>query len=159
MAPESRHLKAVRAVLRGYAERGVFNGFREERVRAGVTRFEFGWLYRRRYSIELNEQTATLTVRDCFPQVPAGSQLSGGIKDFLMSRRDPSLLPHRRIDASRVEIGSVNRKGSVSLTVKVKRNQFTHATRVAVNLLHETFLMIDQCFTEYLHEHFGLPEE
>ena len=159
MPSESRHLKTVRSVLADYDTRGVFGGLVETRIRKDVTQFQFSWLYRRKYTVELNERTATLTVRDCFPHVPPRSDLHGGIIDFLKHRSSDELPKHRRLDANRAEVSCRNRGGSVSLYLKVKRNQYRYGARKLINLLHETFLMIDQYFTEYLYEYFDLPEE
>ena len=159
MSNESRHLKTVRAVLSDYTSRGVIGGIVESHLRKNVTQFQFVWMYRRKFTIELNEDTATLTFRDCFPHVASQRDLHGGIIDFLKSRDRRDLPGHRRLDTSRAEVGCRKRNGSVSLFLKVKRNQYRYGAKKLVNLLHETFYMIDECFTDYLHEHFDLPEE
>lgn len=153
------HVATVRKVLREYADRGVFGGFAETPGRRGKVVFEFVWLYNRRYSVEFSESTQTLTFKDFLPHVPRGSALDKRIREFVKSRFDRALRPHRRIDAARAEATCRNRNGSISVSLRTKRNQFTYTTRKLVNLVHEIFLMIDQEFTAYLYDHFDLPEE
>ncbi len=153
------HVAIVRKTLKEYADRGVFGSFTEKDLRNAKTQFEFLWLHNRRYTLIFDGKNDALTFKDCFPNVPARSELDGGIKDFLKERSNPKLRPHRRIDPKRAVVACTNRSGKVSLRIKVQRNQYAYATKKLVTLLHETFLMIDQCFTEYLYEHFDLPEE
>lgn len=153
------HVATVGGVLHEYADRGVFGGFSEEEVRGGRTEFVFMWLYRRRYCVVFDERACTLTFKDVLPHFPIDSAMYGALKAFVKSRSDAGLRAHRRIDRGRAEAKCVNRGGCVSISVKVKRNQYTYGVRKLVTLVHEVFNMIDQEFTEYLYEHFDLPEE
>ena len=153
------HLGVVRKSIKSYADRGIFGGFSERAVGKGKSRFEFVWLYNRRFTLEFDETKGTLRFRECFPAMPAQSEAYGAVQDFVKSRTDKKLPAHRRIDEKRAEAKSATRKGKASLVLAVKRNQYKYGVTKIVNLLHETFLMIDQCFTEYLYEHFDLPEE
>ena len=153
------HTAIVRKTLEQYADQGVFGSFVEKPSKNGRSRFEFVWLHNRRYAFIFDGKKGVLTFKDCLPHVSAKSDLYGGIRDFVKARSDSKLRAHRRIDPKRAVVSCSNRGGKVSLTIDVKRNQYKYGTKKLVNLLHETFLMIDQCFTEYLHEHFDLPEE
>ncbi len=153
------HVAIVRRALKDYTDRGVFGSFTEKALKNSKTQFDFLWLHNKRYTLVFDAEKEVLTLKDCFPHVPARSEMYGGIKDYLTERSDPKLRAHRRIDPKRALVSCSNRAGKVSLSIDVQRNQYTYATKKLVNLLHETFLMIDQCFTEYLYEHFDLPEE
>jgi len=155
----SSHVAVVRKTLQEYADRGVFGSFNEDNSKPANTKFHFVWLHDRRYTIVFDGTKNTLTFKDCFPHVPGNSDINQGIRDFLNERTDKKLRAHRRIDPGRAVVSSSNRGGSVSLKMEIKRNQYAYGTRKFVNLLHETFVMLDQCFTEYLYEHFDLPEE
>ncbi len=153
------HVAIVRRTLKEYADRGVFGSFTEKALKNSKIQFDFLWLHNKRYTLVFDAEKDSLTFKDCFPHVPARSEMYGGIRDFLKERSNSKLRAHRRIDPKRAVVACSNRSGKVSLSVEVKRNQYTYATKKLVNLLHETFLMLDQCFTEYLYEHFDLPEE
>lgn len=153
------HLAIVRKTLKEYADRGVFGSFTEKDLRNSKTQFEFLWLHNKRYALIFDGKNDSLTFKDCLPGIPARSEIDGGIRDFLKERSNPKLLAHRRINPKRAVVTCSNRAAKVSLSIEVKRNQYTYATKKLVTLLHETFLMIDQCFIEYLYEHFDLPEE
>ena len=61
----------VRDGLKAYAERGIFQDFRETQARQGRTRFEFR-LADAPVTVELGERDETLVVRNMLRQVPAG---------------------------------------------------------------------------------------
>lgn len=153
------HVAIVRKTLEQYADRGVFGSLVERPSKNGKNNFEFVWLHSRRYTFIVDGEKGVLTFKDCLPNVSAKSELYGGIKDFVKARSDSKLLAHRRIDPKRAVVSCTNRRGKVSLAIDVKRNQYAYGTKKLINLLHETFVMLDQCFTEYLYEHFDLPEE
>lgn len=153
------HAATVKKILKEYADRGVFGGFAEKPAGIRKSAYEFVWLYNRRFRVEHDERAHTVTFKGCLPDVPAKSRMYKRLKEFVASRTDSALRPHRRIDPKRAEPACRVRNDTVSISVKVNNNQYTYATRKLVNLVHETFLMIDHEFTEYLYEHFGLPEE
>lgn len=153
------HASIVRKALEQYCDRGVFGSFVEKPSKNGRTHFEFVWLHNRRYTLIFDGKNSVLTFKDCLPHISAKSEIYGGIKDFVRARSDSKLLAHRRIDPKRAVVSCSSRGGKVSLAIDVKRNQYLYGTKKLVNLLHETFVMLDQCFTDYLYEHFDLPEE
>lgn len=153
------HQAVIRKILREYADRGVFGGFSENEARGGKTTFEFNWLHNRRFEVVFDERADTVQFKNALPHIQAKSPVYKSVKEFIASRSDTKLPAHRRIDTKRAEAKCVSRGGSVSLVMRVKNNQYTYGVRKLVNLLHETFIMIDQEHTEYLYEHFDLPEE
>jgi hypothetical protein len=66
---------------------------------------------------------------------------------------------HRRIDRRRAEISCANRGGFVSISLKVKRNEYAYGVNRIVNLAHELFLHLKDAHPEYLAENFDVPLE
>ena len=153
------HLDIVSSVLQEYADRGVFGGMSRATLRKGVTAFEFKWLYNRRYTIVFDEKNASLRFKNCFAALDSKSEEYEALKEFVTSKYDKSLPAHRRIDKGRAEASCTSRGGGISLVLKVNRNQYKYGVGQLVNLLHESFLMLDRCYSEYLYEHYDLPEE
>ncbi len=148
-------LNVVRENLRAYADRGVFRGFSE--IKPG--RFKFVWLTR--HQMELNVDTAKCALRfkQLLPGVPANSTMYAELKNFIEQRHDRELPEHRRIDRRRAEVACVNRGGFVSLSLKVKNNQYAYGVNRIVNLAHELFLHLRDVYPEYLVENFDVPQE
>lgn len=153
------HLDIVSSVLQDYADRGVFGGMSRASLGRGQIAFEFKWLYNRRFTMVFDEKNSSLRFKNCFAAINSKSEEYDALKEFVKSRYDKSLPAHRRIDRGRAETSCTCRGGGVSLVLKVKRNQYRYGVGQLVNLLHESFLMLDQCFAEYLYENYDLPEE
>lgn len=153
----SRHQKTVTTILQDYADRGVFGGLSV--TEGAKSQYEFKWLYNQRFVVIFDEAKEQLQFKNCFVAISPRSDEHMAIKEFIESRYSKELPAHRRIDKARAEVTCQCRGGSLSVSMKVHRNQYKYATGKLVNLIHETFLMIDQCFAEYLYEHYGLPEE
>ena len=142
------HVAIVRKTLKEYYDRGGFGSFTEKAPKNAKTQFEFLWLYNKRYTLEFDAEKDSLTFKDCFPHVPARSEMYGGLKDFLKERSNSNLRAHRRIDPARAVITCSNRAGKVSVSVNVKRNQYNYCTKKPPTFLHDTLLTVRQCFTE-----------
>ena len=151
----SKSLQIVRESLQAYADRGVFRGFSE--VKSG--RFTFVWFFHR--PMELNADTAKheLRFKQLLPSIPAKSELYSELKRFLVERHDRQLPEHRRVDRRRAEVVCSNRAGTVSLSLKVKNNQYAYGVNRIVNLVHELFVHLRSEHPEYLVENFDLPQE
>ena len=91
--------EVVRDGLKVYAERGIFQEFRETQGRHGTTRFEFR-LLDDPVTVELAERDHTLVIRNMLRQVPAAmyadlQQFSGGA---VRSRSAASPAPRPALD-------------------------------------------------------------
>jgi hypothetical protein len=148
-------LNVVREALQAYADRGVFRGFSE--IRNG--RFQFVWTMRHQMELIVDTTTHTLKFTRLLPGVPTKSKLYAELKQFIEQRHDRSLPEHRRIDRRRAEVSCTNRGGFVSVSLKVKNNQYAYAVNRIVNLAHELFLHLRDAHAEYLAENFDLPQE
>lgn len=148
-------LNQVRESLQAYADRGVFRGFSE--IKSG--HFSFVWLIRHRMELRVDTTKHTLRFRQLLPGVPADSTMYAELKNFIRRRHDPELPDHRRIDRRRAEASCSNRGGFVSISLKVKSNQYAYGVNKIVNLVHELFLHLRDAHPEYLMENFDVPQE
>ena len=151
----NKALNTVRESLQAYADRGVFRGFSEPK--AG--RFQFVWLIRCRMELVVNTAKHELRFKQLLPGIPAKSELYADLKTFIAERQDRQLPEHRRVDRRRAEVACSNRGGAVSISLKVKNNQYAYGTNRLVNLVHELFLHLRQAHPEYLVENFDVPQE
>ncbi len=148
-------LNIVRESLQAYADRGVFRGFSE--IKQG--HFSFVWLIRHRMELRVDTAKQTLRFRQLLPGVPADSAMYAELKNFIRQRHDRELPDHRRIDRRRAEAACSNRGGFVSISLKVKNNQYAYGVNKIVNLVHELFLHLRERRPEYLMENFDVPQE
>ena len=155
----TKPLDVVRNALQVYAERGVFRGLDEVKTRSGRQSFKFAWLGNRALEFAIDTERALLTFKQLLPNVPANSSLYSELKRFIKSRDDRDLPKHRRIDAKRAEVGCANRGGNVSITLKVKNNQYAYGLNRLVNLVHEVFVQLNDSHPDYMCENFDVPQE
>ena len=155
----TRALGVVRKNLRVYAERGIFRSLNEIAPRNGKQSYRFGWLGDRPLELDVDTETALLTFKRLLPNVPSNSDLYSDLKRFLHGRCDTDLPKHRRIDARRAEVGWVNRSGNVSITLKVRNNQYQYGLNRLVNLVHEIFVELNDSHPDYMCANFDVPQE
>src|SRR5262245_54458263 len=151
----NKSLSAVRESLQAYADRGVFRGFSE--IRNG--RFQFVWVVNHRMELSVDTAKHELRFRQILHNVPAKSALYAELKSFIQQRHDRELPEHRRVDRKRAEVSCSNRGGFVSVSLKVKNNQYAYGVNRIVNLAHELFLHLRERRPEYLVENFDVPQE
>src|SRR5215475_15855488 len=151
----NKPLNVVRENLQAYADRGVFRGFSE--IRNG--HFQFVWVVDHRMELSVDPAKHELRFIRLLPNVPAKSALYAELKRFIDRRHDKELPEHRRIDRKRAEVSCANRGGFVSVSVKVKNNQYAYGVNRIINLAHELFLHLRERRPEYLMENFDVPQE
>ncbi|HJQ22269.1 MAG TPA: hypothetical protein VKA60_00045 [Blastocatellia bacterium] len=148
-------LNVVREKLREYADRGVFRGFSE--IREG--HFRFVWLIDQQMELTVDTTKHVLRFRHLLHDVPPGSAMYADLKRFIEQRHDGDLPSHRRVDRRRAEVSCANRGGLVSVSLKVKKNQYAYGVNRIVNLVHELFLHLRQAYPDYLAEYFNVAQE
>jgi hypothetical protein len=153
MAKDS--LNIVRHSLQSYADRGVFRGFSE----TPKGRFRFCWLVRQEMELRVDTAKHALRFTRVLPDIPVKSALYRELKEFIANRHGSDLPEHRRIDRKRAEASLSNRSGFVSITVKVRKNDYEYGVNRIVNLVHELFLHLKNSHPEYLVESFDVPQE
>jgi len=151
----NKPLNIVRESLQTYADRGVFRGFSE--IKNG--HFQFVWVINHRMELSVDTAKNELRFKRLLPNVPAKSPLYAELKSFIERRHDRELPEHRRIDRKRAEVSCANRGGFVSVSLKVKNNQYAYGVNRIVNLAHELFLHLRERRPEYLTENFDVPQE
>src|SRR5262245_50524889 len=147
-------LQNVRETLQAYADRGIFHGFNE--VSHG--RFKFIWLIHHQMELAVDTSKHTLRFKELLPEIPIRSAMYADLKSFIERRHDTDLPEHRRIDRKRAEVSCTNRRGRVSVSLKVKKNQYAYGVNRIVNLAHELFLHLRERRPEYLMENFDVPQ-
>ena len=148
-------LNIVRNSLQAYADRGIFRGFSE--VRDG--HFSFVWLIQHKMELNVDTTKAVLRFKGLLPNVPLKSVMYSELKSFIAQRHDSELPDHRRIDRRRAEVTCSNRGGFISVSLKVKKNEYSYGVNRIVNLVHELFVHLRDAYPDYLMENFDVPQE
>jgi len=152
-------LNVVGKGLQAYADRGVFRGLNEVKLRHGKPGFRFVWLGSRLLNFSLDSQKGVLEFTNLLPNVPSNSMLYSDLKHFLKSRSDRKIPRHRRVEASRAEVTWTNRRGNVSIALTVRNNQYAYSLNRLVNLIHEIFVLLNDSYADYMSENFDTPQE
>jgi hypothetical protein len=152
-------MDVVRTALREYAERGVFRGLEDVKTRNGRQAYKFLWLGDRPLEVSVDIGKSILIFNQLLPNVPSKSPFYSELKRFIKARCEPGLPDHRRIDPKRAEVLCINRNGSVSIGLKVKKNQYAYALNRLVNLVHELFVQLNDLHPDYMYENFDVPQE
>jgi hypothetical protein len=152
---DHRPLTTVREALQSYADRGIFRGFSE--VRRG--QFRFVWMLHHQMELVVDATTHVLRFKRLLPGLPPNSPQYTELKQFIQERHDRDLPEHRRIDRRRAEVSCFNRGGWVSISLKVKNNNYAYGVNRIVNLVHELFLHLRNAHPDYLVENFDVPQE
>lgn len=152
-------LDVVRKGLQAYADRGVFRGLDEVITRSGRRTFRFVWLGSRPLEFSLDPKKRLLRFNKLLPNVPSKSSLYSDLSNFIKTRSDRSLPKHRRVDARYAEVFCANRRGDVSIGLRVKGNQYAYGLGRLVNLAHEVFVQLNDKYADYMTENFDAPQE
>ena len=147
----------VRDGLKAYADRGIFQDFRETKGKfRGRPGSSFCSSDDQPVTVELAERDHTLVIRNMLRQVPAGMYVD--LQDFLASLFDRDLPRHRRLDRRSADAHFVRRRGHVSLVVKVKRDRYRYAVEKLVSLIGWLRTHLQQWHPAYLWEVVGESE-
>lgn len=150
----------VAAVLRGYADRGVFRDFEDRLERDGGWVAEFRWTLPRRLCLTADAKKGRLVCRDLLPNIEARSPLRCAVDAFVAARHVGLLPEHRRIDPTRVRASSSLRGKQLSLSLRVvDPDDWSYATGKLVNLIHELLLFLNLHWAEYAQQALGAPQD
>jgi len=150
---------AVRAALEDYAKRGVFSGFGQTDAPRGKTVFSFVWLHDRPMELSLDPAKSELRFDRILPGVKAGTPLALDLKRLIEKLTSDEVPQYRRVDPQRAALACSNRQDHLTVTMKVKRDEFEYAVNRMVNVAHELFVHLRSAWPEYLMEYFDEPEE
>jgi hypothetical protein len=148
----------VETALESYAQKGVFRGFGRVPDQRGKPSFKMLWHHGKTFVLLFDPKTLTLRFPVLLPEVPANSAMHKSFKAYLKSRQHESLPDHRRVDIDRVTLRTLNRNGSISLSMKSNDGDLEYATRKLIQLVHEIFLdfLSDGLYYDYLVDVFDL---
>ena len=156
----TRSADRVAETLQSYADRGVFRGFVRRPSSRGTEEFRFRWLHEATFRLRVDPVRKTLVFQDLLPNIPYRSVMDRALRDFFSQRTSEDLPEHRRIDPGRVELLCSSRRGSVSVSLRVVRDDWEYAVKKGVSLVHEVFHgFLKGPYYEYMVENFGEPEE
>ena len=155
----SDDLAHISAELGQYTSRGVFAGMSESARRGGRTRFVFKWLLDQEFVLDVVSDNNQLMCVDVLPHIVNRSFLDQAVRAYIKSRSQPDLPEHRRIDLSKVSIAYRNRKGSGTLIMQVAEGETAYALKAMLRLMNDLFSWLHLYHIDYLHQHFGVPQE
>src|SRR3990172_7352551 len=148
----------VRGLLEGYAQRGIFKGSAAGPVRGGKATFKVIWHQNRAFDLVFDPESSVMRCPQLLANVPAHSTMYRELKEFIKSRHADDLPEHRRIDNGKARVQSNNRKGCVSLVLRVKNGDCEYGVRKFVHLVQEVFVsfLADGNYFDYMVETFAL---
>jgi hypothetical protein len=161
MKTDVSQIDTVAAVLAGYAERRIFQGFSRGPAARGKARFQIAWHRGRVFELAFDAGSGTFRLPELLTGIPADSTMYEELKAFIRSRQSDDLPDHRRLDAQKVQIRTYKRGGNVLLVLKAKDGDSEYAARKLVHLINEIYLIFlaDGKYFEYLVETFNLDPD
>ncbi len=156
---ERSQIDLVAAVLAGYAERSVFQGFSRGPTAGRTANFQIAWHRGRVFQLAFDAHAATLRLPELLTRVPA--EMYEDLKAFIQSRQSDDLPDHRRLDRRKVQIRTSMRSGKIQLVLKIKDGDTEYAVRKLVHLVNEIYLefLADGKYFDYLVETFDLDPD
>jgi len=154
-------LNAVTEALRSYAARGVFSEFSERPLAGARTEYRFLWLTSKPIQAVYDSNSHLFKLVDVLPAIPLRSKMDRALREFLIARRSPKLLAHRRLSLTLIPtLRCINKGGSISLALTLNPRRTADATRQVVNLVSEIFQnFLAGPYHEYMVQHFGVSED
>ena len=155
-----QRIEAVASILEGYAQRGVFRGFSPaEKAGQGKAVFRLLWHRDRIFEFVFDPSRNSMSFPSVLPNV--STEMHRDLKRFIESRSSADLPEHRRIDPSKVQINTSNRKGAVAINLLVLDVDDEYGVRKLIHLVHEIFLtfLLDGLYYEYMVENFDLDPD
>jgi hypothetical protein len=155
----TNHIDIIRNKLKEYSERGVFRGFKENAGRNGKVEFTFTWLLDKPFTLVADTKTGSLQMKNLLPHVPSKSDMDKDLKEFVAAQMNQKQSAHNRVDAKRADLKCTNRLEKISLTLDIKKNQYSYGVTKLLNTTNKLFGHLQMYHLPYLWEHFEVPEE
>jgi len=155
----TRVLNSVSRTLDGYAGRGVFRGYTAEPGPRGTRRFRFLWLTRRPMTIQLDPARGRLVFQDLFPAAARQYGVVEAVRAVVASASSAERPAHRRLHPRRAKMTCRFVRGHGSLELALAGSNAEPAVRAALGLVNELFLVLHECFPDYLIAEFGASPE
>jgi hypothetical protein len=151
--------RTVSGTLQTYADRGVFRGFSAAPGARGRIDYRFTWLTRQPMSVSFDPDAGVISFPRLFPDAASRGRMVDDLHGLVAGRHSRGLPAHKRVDLRRARLTSRLRSGSWDLAVTVRGGNHEYATRLAVNLINELFLLLQERYPDYLVEQFGFSGE
>ena len=149
----------IRSRIQHYGERGVFAGVREARPRGAKHLFAFQWLLGAEIELNWDSTKRELVFEKLLPGVAYPSFLDRELRRFTVERSAQDLPPHRRVDPELAALQYSNRGGDGSIKLGLTQGDAEYALKAALTFINDLFTWLHLYHIDYLHQHFGVPEE
>lgn len=154
-------VEVVSAILRSYAERGVFRGFAQIAETRSRAVFRIEWHRNQSFELQFDPAARMLHFPCVLPLVPVRSPMDRHFREYAASRQSSELPEHRRVDPARAKLRCTNRGGSLGATIEALDGDIDYATRKLIHFVHEVYLdfLYDGRYHEYMIETFDLDPD
>ena len=152
----------VQTALQSFAERGLFRAFSRAETRRARTTFKMLWHRDRDFELILDTNHNTLTFPCVLPEIKSRSSMAAEFRAWVAERQSSELPEHRRIDRAKCTLECVNRKGDMSVTLKLMGTpDWDYGARKIVALVHEVYMSFihDGRYYTYMIDVFDLDPD
>jgi hypothetical protein len=152
-------VRNVTETLQSYADRGVFRGFSVSSGPRGRFDYRFTWITRQPMSVIFDPKAGVISFPRLFPDATSRGAMVADLRALVAGRTARGLPAHKRIDLRRARLTTRLHAGSWDLAVTVRGSNHEYATRFAINMINELFLLLQERYPDYLVEQFGFSAE
>lgn len=151
----------ARAYLNAVSDRGVFEGFSEGASTPERLRFALVWHHNKRFELLVDLTHRAVLMPMVLPNVPSRSVLDRNFRAFVKTCSSEEKPQHRRIDAAKVAVNCVNRRGALGVRFSLLDDDIDYALQRLLHLVQETYVLFlrDGLYLDYWIEQFGPPPE
>lgn len=159
--PVAQQLTNIAALLRGYADRGVFSGCSEPQVQGARAEFRIVWHYDRLCRFVIDTRACTVSFPDLLPDMSARSPMAKALRAFVVDATSSELPPHRRIDPKLGRIRVSIRNGCAHVAMDVLCGDYEYCARRLVHIAQEVFVVFlrDGPYYDYRIESLGVDPD
>ena len=110
-------------------------------------------------TVRFDPQTDRLRFDRVLPGVRSRPGIVADLKQLIDERSSRTVPSHKRLDRRRAIVTASVRQGDWSLAVAIRGSSHEYATRLALNLINEIFLLLHERYPDYLVQEFGFVDE
>ena len=129
----------IRPLLDNYVDRGLFSDLRAKMSVGNRSSYQFKWHYNRQFELSVDGDTKRVAFVGLLPDTQADQPLFTEISDFIAGLSHNSLLDHRRIDSTRVQLSCESSAGSVTVVAQAVDGDLEHAARKLIHAVNEVY--------------------
>jgi len=146
-------------ILRGYAQKGVFQGYAALSHTAGVARYRIRWFHGQVIDVTLDRKRQTIALVDLLPAVDVEPALTPNLRAFLKQLSD--MPEHRRLDETRARLTLRRKENALTLSVRSLDGDLDYACRKLVHIANEILLVFlgGRLYDSYKVEGLGVDPE